>query len=151
MKAAKDFADQLPEGFTPLSEEAYQELLFPGGSMEAVLPVYESEAGSFRGDFKGALKELRALLGVEDLGFVYDQPCVMVNKMGARTTIIQCVRSLAESPAIMTHASVPAEDRAKLGIDDTLVRLSVGCAAGSTPPLGLDSVAAAASIFMRAA
>lgn len=37
------------------------------------------------------------------------------------------VESLAESPAIMTHASVPAEDRAKLGIDDTLVRLSVGC------------------------
>lgn len=26
----------------------------------------------------------------------------------------------------MTHASVPAEQRAKLGIDDTLIRLSVG-------------------------
>ena len=26
----------------------------------------------------------------------------------------------------MTHASVPDEERAKLGIDDTLVRLSVG-------------------------
>lgn len=36
------------------------------------------------------------------------------------------VESLAEHPAIMTHASVPAEQRAKLGIDDTLVRLSVG-------------------------
>ncbi|MDZ4327823.1 MAG: PLP-dependent transferase, partial [Pseudomonas sp.] len=29
-------------------------------------------------------------------------------------------------PAIMTHASVPAETRAKLGITDNLVRLSVG-------------------------
>ncbi|HET7588367.1 MAG TPA: cystathionine gamma-synthase [Gammaproteobacteria bacterium] len=36
------------------------------------------------------------------------------------------VESLIEHPAIMTHASVPAEVRAELGIDDTLVRLSVG-------------------------
>jgi cystathionine gamma-lyase len=36
------------------------------------------------------------------------------------------VECLAESPAIMTHASVPAEMRAKLGIDDSLIRLSVG-------------------------
>ena len=34
--------------------------------------------------------------------------------------------SLIEHPAIMTHASVPADHRAKLGIDDSLVRLSVG-------------------------
>ncbi|XP_009992887.1 PREDICTED: cystathionine gamma-lyase [Chaetura pelagica] len=34
--------------------------------------------------------------------------------------------SLAEHPALMTHASVPAEDRAALGISDTLIRLSVG-------------------------
>lgn len=34
--------------------------------------------------------------------------------------------SLAELPVIMTHASVPAEDRIKLGITDTLIRLSVG-------------------------
>jgi cystathionine gamma-lyase len=36
------------------------------------------------------------------------------------------VESLAEHPAIMTHASLPAEMRAALGIDDSLVRLSVG-------------------------
>lgn len=36
------------------------------------------------------------------------------------------VESLAESPAVMTHASVPPEVRAKLGISDALVRLSVG-------------------------
>uniref|UniRef100_T1GQM2 cystathionine gamma-lyase n=1 Tax=Megaselia scalaris TaxID=36166 RepID=T1GQM2_MEGSC len=34
--------------------------------------------------------------------------------------------SLAELPAIMTHASIPAEDRIKLGITDNLIRLSVG-------------------------
>jgi cystathionine beta-lyase/cystathionine gamma-synthase len=36
------------------------------------------------------------------------------------------VESLAEHPAIMTHASVPPEARAALGISDELVRLSVG-------------------------
>ena len=36
------------------------------------------------------------------------------------------VESLAEHPAIMTHASLPSEIRAQLGIDDSLVRLSVG-------------------------
>ncbi len=36
------------------------------------------------------------------------------------------VESLIEHPAIMTHASVPAESRKALGISDNLVRLSVG-------------------------
>lgn len=36
------------------------------------------------------------------------------------------VESLIEHPAIMTHASVPAEVRAELGISDGMVRLSVG-------------------------
>jgi cystathionine gamma-lyase len=36
------------------------------------------------------------------------------------------VESLIEHPAIMTHASIPAEQRAALGISDGLVRLSVG-------------------------
>ncbi len=36
------------------------------------------------------------------------------------------VESLIEHPAIMTHASVPAETRTELGISDTLCRLSVG-------------------------
>jgi cystathionine beta-lyase/cystathionine gamma-synthase len=36
------------------------------------------------------------------------------------------VESLIEHPGIMTHASVPAANRAALGISDTLCRLSVG-------------------------
>jgi len=35
--------------------------------------------------------------------------------------------SLAELPSVMTHASVPAEERQLLGITDNLIRLSVGC------------------------
>lgn len=36
------------------------------------------------------------------------------------------VESLIEHPAIMTHASIPPETRARIGIADGLVRLSVG-------------------------
>jgi cystathionine gamma-synthase len=37
------------------------------------------------------------------------------------------VKALVCHPARMTHASIPAEERAKLGLSDTLVRLSPGC------------------------
>jgi cystathionine gamma-lyase len=36
------------------------------------------------------------------------------------------VESLVDHPGIMTHASVPADQRAALGINDSLIRLSVG-------------------------
>ncbi|MCB9061959.1 MAG: PLP-dependent transferase [Halobacteriovoraceae bacterium] len=36
------------------------------------------------------------------------------------------VESLIEHPAIMTHASVPKSEREKLGISDSLIRISVG-------------------------
>lgn len=36
------------------------------------------------------------------------------------------VESLVELPALMTHASLPPERRAEIGIDDGLIRLSVG-------------------------
>lgn len=36
------------------------------------------------------------------------------------------VESLIEHPAIMTHASIPAETRRELGIHDNLIRVSVG-------------------------
>ncbi|MES2758683.1 MAG: PLP-dependent aspartate aminotransferase family protein [Pseudomonadota bacterium] len=36
------------------------------------------------------------------------------------------VESLIEHPALMTHATIPAQQRAQLGISDALIRLSVG-------------------------
>jgi len=36
------------------------------------------------------------------------------------------VESLANHPALMTHASIPAEKRAEIGVTDDMVRLSVG-------------------------
>ena len=47
-------------------------------------------------------------------------------KVFALAESLGAVESLAESPSLMTHASVPDEQRAMLGIDDTLIRLSVG-------------------------
>ncbi|XP_043985523.1 cystathionine gamma-lyase [Gambusia affinis] len=47
-------------------------------------------------------------------------------KMFAVAESLGGYESLAEHPAIMTHASVPEKERAVLGISDTLIRLSVG-------------------------
>ena len=53
------------------------------------------------------------------------------------------VESLIEHPAIMTHASIPAEQRAALGISDGLVRLSVGIEACSDLISDLEAALAA--------
>ncbi|HER00261.1 MAG TPA: PLP-dependent transferase [candidate division Zixibacteria bacterium] len=37
-----------------------------------------------------------------------------------------CVESLVELPALMTHSSIPPEERKKTGIKDSLIRISVG-------------------------
>ena len=47
-------------------------------------------------------------------------------KIFALAESLGAVESLAECPSLMTHASVPDEQRQILGIDDTLIRLSVG-------------------------
>lgn len=47
-------------------------------------------------------------------------------KVFALAESLGAVESLAECPSLMTHASVPDGQRALLGIDDTLIRLSVG-------------------------
>ena len=48
------------------------------------------------------------------------------------------VESLCDHPAIMTHASVPPEERAKLGISDGLLRLSVGIESSGDQLLDLE-------------
>ena len=63
-------------------------------------------------DLHGGLPEARAMLERCEL-------FALAESLGG-------VESLINHPAIMTHASVPAEKRARLGISDTLVRLSVG-------------------------
>jgi cystathionine beta-lyase/cystathionine gamma-synthase len=56
------------------------------------------------------------------------------------------VESLAEHPALMTHASVPAETRRALGIGDGTVRLSVGLEDASDLQRDLEAAFAAARV-----
>jgi len=66
------------------------------------------------------------------ISFDIDGGMVRARAFLERLSIFACaeslggVESLAEHPASMTHASIPAEIRAKIGISDGLVRLSVG-------------------------
>ncbi len=60
----------------------------------------------------GSLAAARAVLDNVTL-------CALAESLGG-------VESLISHPASMTHASVPAEERARLGITDGLVRISVG-------------------------
>lgn len=61
-----------------------------------------------RGDYKKAIKFLESLKII-----------MIAESLGA-------VESLIEHPASMTHASVPKAEREKIGLTDTLIRLSVG-------------------------
>jgi cystathionine gamma-lyase len=74
------------------------------GSGGMVSFVLREDRGTL-GRAKAFLKSLRVFTCAESLGGV---------------------ESLAEHPAIMTHASIPAERRRALGISDGLIRLSVG-------------------------
>ncbi|WKB53550.1 trans-sulfuration enzyme family protein [Eleftheria terrae] len=77
-----------------------------------------------------ARRQMRGFGGMISLDLATDEA-------GARRFLERCelfslaeslggVESLIEHPAIMTHATIPAEQRARLGIGDGLVRLSVG-------------------------
>lgn len=66
------------------------------------------------------------------LGFYIKEDIKKTNKFLSSLHIITLaeslggVESLIESPALMTHGSVPPEHRKMLGIDDNYVRLSTG-------------------------
>lgn len=53
------------------------------------------------------------------------------------------VESLIEHPASMTHASIPAEEREKIGLSDSLLRLSVGVEDGDDLIADLDQALSA--------
>jgi len=63
-------------------------------------------------DIKGGLDKARRMLERCEL-------FVLAESLGG-------VESLINHPAIMTHSSVPPEQRERIGISDTLIRLSVG-------------------------
>lgn len=77
-----------------------------------------------------ALTQMRGPSGM--ISFIVNGGEKMARSICEKTQIITCaeslggVESLIEHPASMTHASIPKEERLKIGIDDGLVRLSVG-------------------------
>ena len=75
-----------------------------------VMPVFEAEAGSFRGDFKAAAAQLRTILGSETLGVVYDSVVTMTSASGARTTIIPVVKKLDAQAAVPGYKYVEHEE-----------------------------------------
>jgi cystathionine gamma-lyase len=83
-------------------------------------PHHEVAARQMRGGFGGIITaELRG--GLEDARQFLER-CHLF----ALAESLGGVESLIEHPALMTHASLPPAMRAKLGISDSLVRLSVG-------------------------
>jgi cystathionine gamma-lyase len=82
----------------PQYELAKRQMKAPGGMISFVI--------------KGGLDKSRRLL--------------KATKIFALAESLGGVESLIEHPAIMTHASVPPETRKALGIDDGLIRISVG-------------------------
>jgi len=93
-----------------------EKVIYPGLASHAQHGLAKEQMSGFGGMItfyvKGGLSGARALL--ENV------------KIFALAESLGGVESLIEHPAIMTHASVPADVRKTLGIDDSLVRLSVG-------------------------
>jgi cystathionine gamma-lyase len=93
-----------------------ERVLYPGLSSHPQHALAARQMTGFGGMIAayvaGGLAETRRLLASVDV-------FTLAESLGG-------VESLIEHPAIMTHASLPAEKRAKLGIGDNLVRLSVG-------------------------
>ncbi len=93
-----------------------EKVFYPGLKSHPQHVIAKKQTSGFGGMMsfyiKGGLKEAKTFL--ENV------------KIFALAESLGGVESLIEHPAIMTHASVPAKNRKALGIDDTLIRLSVG-------------------------
>ena len=93
-----------------------EKVLYPGLKSHPQHELAKKQASGFSGMvsvyLKGGLSESRTFL--EKL------------KLFALAESLGGVESLIEHPAIMTHASIPAENRKALGIADNFIRISVG-------------------------
>jgi cystathionine gamma-lyase len=95
---------------------AVERVIYPGLKSHPQHALAKRQMDGFGGiisvEVKGGLKKARRMLERCEL-------FALAESLGG-------VESLIEHPAIMTHASVPAANRKRLGISDGLVRLSVG-------------------------
>ena len=89
---------------------------YPGLSSHPGHDIAATQMDGFSGivsfEVKGGLAEARRVLGRVKIFKIAES-------LGG-------VESLVELPAIMTHASIPKEERKKAGLDNGLIRLSVG-------------------------
>ncbi|WP_158883416.1 PLP-dependent aspartate aminotransferase family protein [Rhodanobacter sp. L36] len=95
---------------------AVERVIYPGLKSHPQHKLAKRQMDGYGGiismEVKGGLKKARRMLERCEL-------FALAESLGG-------VESLIEHPAIMTHASVPAANRKRLGIRDGLVRLSVG-------------------------
>jgi len=93
-----------------------RKVYYPGLENHPQHELARSQMKGFGGmlsfEIDGALREAKAFL--ENL------------KIFSLAESLGGVESLAEHPALMTHASVPREEREKIGITDSLIRVSAG-------------------------
>ncbi|RDS79295.1 PLP-dependent transferase [Dyella monticola] len=95
---------------------AIERVIYPGLKSHPQHALARRQMNGFGGiisiEVKGGLKKARRTLERCEL-------FALAESLGG-------VESLIEHPAIMTHASVPPANRKRLGISDSLIRLSVG-------------------------
>jgi cystathionine gamma-lyase len=95
---------------------AIERVIYPGLRSHPQHALAKKQMDGFGGiisvEVKGGLRKARRVLECCDL-------FALAESLGG-------VESLIEHPAIMTHASIPASNRKRLGISDGLIRLSVG-------------------------
>jgi cystathionine gamma-lyase len=95
---------------------AVERVIYPGLKSHPQHALAKRQMDGFGGiitiEVKGGLKKAKRMLERCEL-------FALAESLGG-------VESLIEHPAIMTHASVPAPNRKRLGISDGLIRLSVG-------------------------
>ncbi|OYP33827.1 trans-sulfuration enzyme family protein [Rhodopirellula sp. MGV] len=92
-------------------------VLYPGLESH---PQFELAGKLFEGGF-GAMVTFELDAGIEETARVCE-----ATKLFHLAVSLGAVESLIEQPATMSHASYDANDRAKFGITDGLIRLSVG-------------------------
>ncbi|MFL2099734.1 cystathionine gamma-synthase [Desemzia sp. FAM 23989] len=94
---------------------AIEKVYYPGLESHVGHEIAKKQTSGFGGMVSFELKEgLSAKAFVEKLELI-----TLAESLGA-------VESLIEIPALMTHGSIPKEDREKSGVKDELVRFSVG-------------------------
>ncbi len=114
MKAHCENAGRIAEWLN--GHEKIREVIYPGLGNHPQKALAERQMSGFGGmvsfDLKGDLVAARRFLENTRL-------FALAESLGG-------VESLVNHPAIMTHATVPKDQRQALGITDTLIRLSVG-------------------------